>query len=256
MSEGKVIVITGASDGIGAELARQCAKAGHRVVVSARRAVELAAVAAACGPEALAVVGDMTVRADVERLRDAALARFGHVDVWVNNVGRGITRSVLELTVEDLDEMVRVNLHSALFGMQSIVPVFQQQGTGHLINISSVLARWPMASFRSAYSAMKSALNTLTANLRTDLATSYPGIHVSIVMPGVVSTGFGANALGGRPVLVGGPNVGMAMAQSPEDAVAPIVALIAEPQPELFTNPAMIPLVQRYVVDPAGFRLA
>jgi NADP-dependent 3-hydroxy acid dehydrogenase YdfG len=73
---------------------------------------------------------DVTKRSDVERLRDRALEAFGRVDVWVNNAGRGIDRSVLELTEQDLDEMMEVNVKSALYGMQAVVPHFQERGPG------------------------------------------------------------------------------------------------------------------------------
>ena len=110
----RVVVITGASSGIGAELARLLAKRGDRLVLAARREPELRAVAASCGPDALAVRADVTKRADVTRLRDAAIERFGHVDVWINNAGQGIHKRVMELTDEDVDEILDSNLRSAL----------------------------------------------------------------------------------------------------------------------------------------------
>ena len=82
------------------------------------------------GSEAVPIVADVTRRADVERLKDTALQTFGRVDVWINNAGRGITRPVLELTDDDVDQIMAVNLKSALYGMQVIVPYFQQQGKG------------------------------------------------------------------------------------------------------------------------------
>ena len=194
---GKTIVITGASSGIGAELAVQLAAEGHRLVLGARREAELGAVAARAGRDAVTVVTDVTRRGDVERLRDRAIARSGGVDVWINNAGQGITRSVLDLTDEDFDAVMAVNVKSALYGMQAIVPHFIARGEGHLVNVSSFLSRVPAASYRSAYNAAKAALNALTANLRMDLAAAHPGIHVSLVMPGLVATDFGRHAIGG-----------------------------------------------------------
>src|SRR5512136_1032507 len=159
---GKVVVITGASGGLGAELARQLAARGDKLVLAARREAELKQVAAACGADALPVVTDVTRRADVNHLRDEALRVFGQVDVWVNNAGRGIGRQVLDLTDEDFDAMMAVNVKSALYGMQAIIPHFKVRGAGHLINISSMLGHIPFASFRSAYSAAKAALNMLS----------------------------------------------------------------------------------------------
>ncbi|MDB4948619.1 MAG: short-chain dehydrogenase/reductase [Gemmatimonadetes bacterium] len=156
--ERKVVVITGGSGGIGAEVARRLGARGHALVLAARRQDALKAVADGIGGDVHTVVADVTDRAQVERIRDEALRRFGRVDVWINNAGRGIARTVLELTDADVDDMIATNVKSALYGMQAIVPHFQQRGRGHLINVSSFLGRVPMASIRSAYSASKAAL--------------------------------------------------------------------------------------------------
>ena len=150
--DGRVVVITGASAGIGAALAQRLATEGHGLVLGARRAVELRPESRGASA-AHAVETDVTRRADVERLRDEAIDAFGGFDVWVNNAGRGITRSVLDLSDEDVDEMIAVNPKSALYGMQAAVPHFIERGRGHLINVSSFLGRVPLATFRSAYSA-------------------------------------------------------------------------------------------------------
>src|SRR5437762_2899154 len=114
MSTHRVVVITGASSGIGAALARVLGARGDAVVLAARRADALERIRAESGEGALAVPADVTRRADVERLRDQAIARFGRVDVWVNNAGRGINRPTMELTDADFDEMMTVNVKSAL----------------------------------------------------------------------------------------------------------------------------------------------
>ncbi|HTW90202.1 MAG TPA: SDR family oxidoreductase [bacterium] len=173
----KVVVITGASAGIGAATAKLLAARGDRLMLAARRQTELAQVAAQCGAGARFTVTDVTRRADVEHLRDEALREFGHVDVWINNAGRGISRPVLDLTDEDFDQIMAVNVKSALYGMQAIVPHFKERGAGHLINVSSALGRIPFVSVRSVYSAAKAALNSLTANLRMELRTAYPNIQ-------------------------------------------------------------------------------
>jgi NAD(P)-dependent dehydrogenase (short-subunit alcohol dehydrogenase family) len=246
----KIIVITGASGGIGAALALQLGQKGHRVVVAARREKELNDVARRAGRDAVAVIADVTKRADVERLRDRAIEACGHVDVWVNNAGRGINRKVLDLTDEDFDMMMADNVKSALYGMQAIAPHFMQRGTGHIINVSSVLSRVPFVPFRSAYSAAKAALNSLTANARADLAQTHPGVHISVVMPGVVITDFQKNALGGTPPLRSGA---LTQAQTADEAAAAIVGLIENPVPEIYTNPAQAGMVARYFQDVAAF---
>src|SRR5687767_4781074 len=116
--ESKVVVITGASSGIGAALAKQLGTEGHRLVLAARREEALKEVTAASG-DAKAVVTDVTVRADVERLRVEAIKAYGQIDVWINNAGRGIGKRVLELSDDDFDQMMSVNVKAALYGMQT-----------------------------------------------------------------------------------------------------------------------------------------
>jgi len=252
MSESRVVLITGASSGIGAELARQLGRRGDALVLAARSEEALQQVAASVGTRTHVVRTDVTVRADLERLRDQAIEAFGHVDVWVNNAGRGINRQVLELTGQDFDEMMAVNAKAPLFAMQAIVPHFQQRGRGHIVNVSSFLGRVPLATNRSAYNAARAALNALTANLRVDLAAKWPEIHVSLVMPGVVTTPFAANALGAPPAPPVARPVGM-QPQTVEEAVAGIVGLIDHPRAELYTNLASPEIARRYYADVEAF---
>jgi NADP-dependent 3-hydroxy acid dehydrogenase YdfG len=157
-----VVVITGASSGIGAALAMELGRRGESVVLAARRLPELRQVAERCGSAALAVQADVTRREDVQRLLGAALDRFGHVDAWVNNAGRGISKPVEQLSDEDVDAMVRDNLKSVLYGVQAVLPHFKERRQGAIVNVSSFLARAPLAPFRSAYSASKAAVNSLS----------------------------------------------------------------------------------------------
>jgi short-subunit dehydrogenase len=255
-----VTVITGASGGIGAALALRLGREGHRLVLAARRADRLTEVArqaeAAGSPGAAAVTADVTQRDQVESLGEEALARFGRFDVWVNNAGRGITRSVLDLSDADLDDMITVNLKSALYGMQAAVPHFLDRGTGHLINVSSFLGRVPLASYRSAYNAAKAGLNALTANLRMDLRVRAPDVHVSLVMPGLVSTDFARNAVDAfdEPPVAGLRSSSAAGVAQTADEVAEMIAeLIAHPRPEIYTNPAGPGQAKRYFADVEAF---
>jgi NADP-dependent 3-hydroxy acid dehydrogenase YdfG len=251
----RVAVITGASSGIGAALARRLGRGGCRLVLAARRADALRAICAESRLECHAVVTDVTRRTEVEHLRDEALAIFGAVDVWVNNAGRGINASVLELTDAQFDLMMAVNVKSALYGMQAIVPHFQERGRGHLINVSSFLSRVPLATYRSAYNAAKAALNALTANLRMDLRRDYPDIHVSLVMPGMVTTEFARSALGGTPAVTWGNSSAGAgpRVQTADEVAAAIAELIESPREELYTQPGQIDMVVRYFQDVGQF---
>ncbi|HEV8148760.1 MAG TPA: SDR family oxidoreductase [Gemmatimonadales bacterium] len=227
----KVVVITGASSGIGAALAELLASRGAAVVLVARREPALQAVAARCGEAALAIVGDMTRRHDVRRAVSRALERFGRIDVWVNNVGQGITRPPSQLSDDDIDEMMRVNLKSALYGMQEVLPHFISRGEGHLINISSMLGRIPASSYRSAYNGAKHFLNALTANFRSEVQEKHPGIQVSLVSPGVVRTEFGRNARHGGP-----DSRELPSSQSPEEVATVIAGVIESRRPDVYTR--------------------
>jgi short-subunit dehydrogenase len=250
----RVIVITGASSGIGAALARRLGRQGEALVLAARRKPELDAVAADSGNRTVVVPADVTVRADVERIRDAALEAYGQVDVWVNNAGRGIAKKVADLTDGDLDAMMAVNVKSALYGIQAILPHFQARGRGHIVNVSSFLGRVPFVPIRSAYTAAKAALNALSANLRMELRSSAPGVQVSVVMPGVVSTDFAQNALGGTvPPATSGPGQGAASVQSAEEVASIIARLIEQPVPEVYTNPAHPSIARDYYQDVGAF---
>jgi len=245
------VVITGASSGIGAALAKNLGAKGDRLVLAARREGLLLEVAKESGTEAIAVVTDVTKRKDVENLRDAALERFGQVDVWVNNAGYATGKKVMELTDTEFQEIIDVVLKSVFYGMQTIVPYFVQRGQGHLINVSSTLGRVPIVSFRSIYSASKAAVNSLTSNLRMDLA-KYPGIKISLVLPGIVDTDFHRVAqTPNRPKA--GEKVGQAVVLSAEEVAAQIASLIDHPVAELYIPQGGAELAKQYYQDVGAF---
>ena len=227
----KVIVITGASGGIGAALAHTVAKRGANVILVARREEALRDVARACGERAHPVVADVTRREDVRRVVSESLARCGHIDVWVNNVGQGISRMPSQLTDEDVDDIIKVNVKSALYGMQEVLPHFKERGEGHVINVSSMLGRIPFALIRSAYNGAKHFLNALTANFREEVQQTHPGIQFSLISPGVVSTDFGLNARHGGPDSRSLPN-----AQTAEDVAAVIADVIETRRADVYTR--------------------
>jgi NADP-dependent 3-hydroxy acid dehydrogenase YdfG len=237
----KVVVITGASAGIGAALAEIVGSKGASPVLLARREQALREVAARSGPSALPVVADVTRRDDVQRALATALDRFGHVDVWINNAGRGISRLVSELSDQDFDEMMLVNVKAPLYGMQAALEHFKARGQGHIINVSSMLGRVPFAAIRSAYAASKHALNSLTANLRMELRATYPGIQVSTVHPGLVATEFGLNALHG-----GMDSRQLPGAQSAEEVAKVIAGVIEQPSADVYTRPGARQMVLAY----------
>lgn len=193
----QVVVVTGASGGVGAAAAEELARRGASLVLAARRAGPLGEVAERCGNQALALVADVTKREDVQRIFDEAIAKFGRVDIWINNVGRGIGRPLLEITDEDLEAMIRDNVKSALYGMQVVTPHLQARGSGAIVNVSSLLGRTPLPP-RAAYAAAKAAMMSLSEAFRIELAGSHPDVRVVVVYPGRIATDFGHNALGQR----------------------------------------------------------
>jgi NADP-dependent 3-hydroxy acid dehydrogenase YdfG len=230
--QGKVIVITGASSGIGAALAQQVVAEGASVALVARRATQLQSVADQCGGRPLVLVADVTRRDDVGRAVDETIARFGHIDTWVNNAGQGISRLPSELTDEDIDEMVAANVKSVLYGMQAVLPHFKSRGAGHVINVSSMLGRIPFAVARSAYCGAKHFMNALTQTFREEVQQTHQGIEFSIVSPGVVRTDFGLNALHG-----GVDSRSLPVTQSAEEVAAVIASVITSRKPDVYTRP-------------------
>jgi NADP-dependent 3-hydroxy acid dehydrogenase YdfG len=203
------------------------------VVLVARRKEALDAVAARCGGRAHVFTADVTQRAEVLAVVEQTLARFGQIDVWVNNAGRGITRAPSELTDDDIDEMMRVNVKSVLYGMQEVLPHFKARNTGHIINVSSMLGRVPFAVIRSAYCGAKHFLNALTDVFRADVQMTHPGIQVSLVSPGVVRTAFGRNAVHGGPE----SHTFATQSQSPEEVAAVIAGVIDSRARDVYTFP-------------------
>ena len=141
-----------------------------------------------------------------------------------------------------------MNVKSALYGMQTVLPHFRSRGRGHIINVSSMLGRVPYVPQRSAYNAAKSALNALTANLRMELRASCPAIHVSTVSPGVVATDFGLNALGG-----GLDSRKFPGAQPVEEVAEVIVGVIEKPRADVYTRAgAQQQVVSYYAAEDMG----
>lgn len=234
VSDRPVVVITGASGGIGAALARHVAPT-HALSLIARRAAELQQVGdeltAAAGTPVLTLTADVTKRAEVQRVVSETLARFGRIDAWVNNVGQGITRMPSALTDDDIDDMMRINVKSALYGMQEVLPHFKSAGQGHVVNVSSMLGRVPFALQRSAYSAAKHFLNALTANFRTEVQTTHPGIQFSLISPGVVRTDFGLNARHG-----GVDSRELPESQGADEVAAVIASVLEDRRPDVYTR--------------------
>lgn len=192
-----VVVITGASSGIGRETALRFAKRGAQLVVAARRQAALDAVVAECeklGSPAIAVVTDVSISREVERLADIAVARFGRIDVWVNNASVGAFGTLDEVPEAAFRRVIDVNVMGFVFGAQEALKRFKRQGSGTLVNVNSVLSEVPYP-YLVSYSMSKAATSALTAVLREQLLIERNSkIRVTSVMPSTIDTPFYGNA--------------------------------------------------------------
>ena len=182
MIQGKVVVITGASSGIGEATARALATAGAKVVLGARRIDRITALAAELGGAARAT--DVTKRADVEALVALAVERFGKLDVFVGNAGSARIGPLDELAVDDWLAMVDVNLNGFLYGIAAALPVFRRQGFGHFVTTIST-SGLKIVPEQSIYAGTKNAVRTIHEGLRQEAG---PRLRVTGVSPGYVRT--------------------------------------------------------------------
>jgi len=185
-----VVIVTGASSGIGRETALEFARRGARVVLAARREDRLREVAeqiARMGGEAMVVPCDVAREDDIARLVRATLDRFGRIDVLVNNAGFGFSGTIEETTAADMRELWDVNYMGAFLATKAVLPVMRGQRRGHIVNVSSVVGKLAFP-FHGAYSATKFALIAMTEALRGELEGS--GVTATVVLPGSTRTEF------------------------------------------------------------------
>ena len=186
----RVIAITGASAGIGRATALRVARDGAAVVICARRAGRLDAVAAeiaAAGGQALAVPGDVTRAADMEALVARAVERFGRLDVMMCNAGFGIAGAIDDISPDQMHKLMDINYNGTYHAARAALPVFRRQGSGHFIIVSSIVGKRGVP-YMGAYAATKFAQVGLAESLRSELLGS--GIHVSVVFPVSTETEF------------------------------------------------------------------
>jgi NADP-dependent 3-hydroxy acid dehydrogenase YdfG len=185
----KVVVITGASSGIGESAAKLLARYGARVVLGARRMDRIEAVVkeiSAAGGEAVGFAVDVTKRAEVEALIQGAIDSFGRVDVIVNDAGIMPIAPMEALKVEEWDRIIDVNIKGLLYGVAAVLPIMKKQKQGHIINMASVFGIKVFAPGATVYCATKAAVRALTEGLRMELHSQ--NIRCTIVSPGAVAT--------------------------------------------------------------------
>jgi NADP-dependent 3-hydroxy acid dehydrogenase YdfG len=185
--EGKVVVITGASSGIGEATALLLAERGAKVVLGARRSDRLKTLAdriAASGGEVAYIQTDVKRREDLSNLVGLAIERYGKLDVLINNAGVAPISLLDELRVEDWEEMIDINLKGVLYGIAAALPIFRRQGFGHFINVISTAGIQIMPTM-AVYAGTKNAVRTITEGLRQEAGEK---LRVTGISPGFVQT--------------------------------------------------------------------
>jgi NADP-dependent 3-hydroxy acid dehydrogenase YdfG len=233
--EGTVCVVTGASSGIGAATARLLADRGASVVLAARRADRLEALAAAL-PDALAVPTDVTQPADLARLVERGLDCYGRIDVLVNNAGQGLHVPLVELDPADFRVVFELNVVAPLMAMQAVLPTMREQALGAIVNVSSATSLRVFPGL-GGYAATKSALNMLSQIGRLEFADA--GVAVSVVYPSVTATEFHQSLRAGRFV-GGGRSI---PADPPELAAAAIVFAIEGGDAHVLVSDPPLPII-------------
>lgn len=193
---GKVAVVTGASMGIGEAIAKLFAEEGAHVVLSSRSLGRLEAAQRRIGiPDRTVVVAcDVADPALSAALLQSTVARFGRIDIWVNNAGFGVIDSLQHMDMDACRRMFDTNLFGAIQCMQQVIPLMRQQASGCIINLSSV-AGFISVPYMAAYGATKHALNCISKAARAELAGT--GVRILNVCPGFVATNFSENAIRG-----------------------------------------------------------
>jgi NAD(P)-dependent dehydrogenase (short-subunit alcohol dehydrogenase family) len=184
---GKVAIVTGSTKGIGRAIAEHLLEAGASVVVNARSAGAVEAIALALGDRAFGIVADVGDASQCQRLIDATVEHFGRLDILVNNAGLGIFKSISEMTVEEWQLQIDVNLGGVFYCSKAALSHLSATGDGFIVNIASLASRNPFAG-GTGYNASKFGVLGLTE--ATMLDVRYDDVRVSIVMPGSVDSYF------------------------------------------------------------------
>ncbi|WP_340084621.1 SDR family oxidoreductase [Siminovitchia sp. FSL H7-0308] len=187
--QGKTVVITGASSGIGAAIAKELAAEGANVVLAARRHEKLNEIEKEINRQArgkaFVVRTDMANREEVEEMVKKAMEAFGRIDIFVNNAGQMLSATVQSGKVEEWEKMIDVNIKGVLYGINAVLPSMLERSAGHIINIASV-SGFEVTKMSTVYSATKFAVRAISMGLEKELART--GVRVTNISPGMVDT--------------------------------------------------------------------
>jgi len=225
--KGKVIVITGASSGIGEAIALMLAKKGAKIVLGARRAdrlEDLVTRIAQAGGHAEYLVTDIRKRNDLIKLVGLACEKYGDLDVMINNAGVSHLSRVDELQVEDWEEMIDVNLKGTLYGIAAALPVFKRRGSGHIINIIST-SGIKIVPLQAVYAGTKNAVRTISEALRQESGGAY---RITGISPGFVNTEL-TDHIKDEAIKVAVKEKAAKIAIAPEDIARAVAYAISQP---------------------------
>jgi short-subunit dehydrogenase len=219
----KVVIVTGASEGIGLALSRELGKRGAKVVLAARSKDAIEKLATEI-PGSVAVATDMTKPEDIKRLIDAAAEKFSRIDILINNAGQGMRSPIEKIDMDDYRSIMELNVYGVLEAMQAVIPIMRAQkdpGGGMILNISSMVSKNYYPGL-AAYASTKYALNALSLTARAELAEDK--IVVGVFHPKMTATDFGKNARGEQYSSAAG-RPGMTV-DTPEQVAEHIIAQI------------------------------
>lgn len=240
----KVIVITGASSGLGEATAKYLASRGGKVVLGARREDKLKAIVsaiAADGGKAIYHVTDVTRKDDVQALVDAAIAKFGKLDVIINNAGIMPIAPLAAVRTEEWDAMIDINIKGVLYGIAAALPVFLNQKSGHFINLSSVAGIRVFAPGGVVYSGTKFAVRAISEGLRQEVK---PYIRTTTIEPGAVDSELKLNTTHAESAKEVAALYTKAI---PADTIARAIAFAIEQPADVDVNEIVVrPTIQQY----------
>ena len=231
--DGAVVIVTGASGGIGLATARLLGSRGAKVVLAARNEEALRGASAEI-PGSLAVQADLRSAEDIRALVDRTVESFGRIDCLVNNAGQDFNASVEAIDPDDFRSILELNLIGLLQAMQAVIPIMRRQGSGAIVNVSSGTTKMILTG-SAGYSASKAALNHLSLIAREELASD--GIAVSLVYPYITATDLEKNAIGADEQASEGPPPSLPPADPPEKVAEAILSLIESGRAELSLVP-------------------
>ena len=182
--ENKVVIVTGASSGIGEAIARELAKAGCKVMLAARREERLKSLVQELGDGVAFHLTDVTNTKQVQEMAEATIKRFGKIDVLVNNAGIMPVSPLIDLKIEDWDKAIDINIRGVLYGIAAVLPHMNERNSGHIINIGSIASLHAIPNF-AVYCGTKYAVRAISESLRKETLGK---VRVTIVYPGAIES--------------------------------------------------------------------